>query len=165
MLMILFVLLGLMMDVYIFLYSPLTMLIKRNTMPSLMVLLAVSSGASMLACFFYLTGERAWGISAPFLVVLVPLAFHLYRRKYNQLILIDMSTGEIKMASGRKINIQEILYLELYSYDQGGYTYEELCFVLRTLQKVSITGKYLGIETMIKELTRFLSLKCVDSRT
>ena len=35
----------------------------------------------------------------------------------------------------KKINVADVLYLELYDYETEGYIYSALCFVLTSLKK------------------------------
>ena len=153
-----------MKDAYIYLYSPQKLLIKRNPSRSLSFLLGGTACAGFVSVFLFLTDTGGWRNFIPFIFVLLPLCYHLYCVRYGQFMTIDQSTGEIEISDVRKIKITDILYLELYSFRNGGYTYDQLCFVVQTLRKVDIHEEFLGMEAMIKELSSFLNKECKDNR-
>ena len=164
MLSIVFFIVAAMKDAYVYLYSPQKLLIKRNPSRSLSFLLGGTACAGFVCVFLFLTDTGGWGNFIPFIFVLLPLWYHLYCVHYGQFMTINQSTGIIEINDVRKIKIADILYLELYSFSGNGYIYDQLCFVLQTLKKVDIERNFLGMETMIKELSSFLNKECRDNR-
>jgi hypothetical protein len=89
----------------------------------------------------------------------------LYNYFTQKFLEINLENGTIILREQKRIKVKDVLYIELYSYDSGGYIQEYLNFVLNALAKVRILKNApFRIDLIKKELATFLGVKLVDDR-
>jgi hypothetical protein len=154
------------MNYYLFFYSPNTLLIAKNFKKVILNTVGGLLFSIIVATFFTdndVDNSGSYGISILF--SFISICYFLYNYFTQKFLEINLENGTIILREQKRIKVKDVLYIELYSYDSGGYIQEYLNFVLNALAKVRILKNApFRIDLIKKELATFLGVKLVDDR-